>query len=160
MSRKRGRITTANPATIAVAERLEEMWPREAHFEDLLGAARRQETREDLAKILIGIAAMGLVEFRTRRTPAAARLSEKPTASPLARIEAEDGDVITTLLHQSMQLEDASSKKFILLLDGTRTHGDLVECMAREYPAIPADKLEAQVRANLLDLLRMGLLTG
>ena len=167
MSRKRGRIATANPMTIAVAERLEEMWPREEHFDHLFAATAstmppecRPQAREDLAKILIGIAAMGLAEFRTRRIPAAARLSEKPMASPLARIEAEAGDVITTLLHQSMQLEDASSKRFILLLDGTRTHSDLVECMAREYPAIPADKLEAQTRANLLDLFHTGLLVA
>ena len=165
LSRKRGRISTANATTIAVAERLEEAWPREVHFEELYASTApavepegRQEAREDLAKVLIGIAAMGLAEFRTRRIPVAARLSEKPTASPLARIEAEEGEVITTLLHQSMQLEDASSKKFILLLDGTRTHSELVECMAREYPAFPADKLEAQTRANLLDLFHTGLL--
>ena len=165
LSRKRGRISTANPMTIAVAEHLEAIWPREVHFEDLFEATaaavepeNRQEAREDLAKILIGIAAMGLAEFRMRRIPVAGRLSEKPMASPLARIEAEEGDVITTMLHQSMQLEDASSRKFILLLDGTRTHSELVECMAKEYPTIPAEKLEAQTRANLLDLFYTGLL--
>jgi len=167
ISRKRGRICTPDPMTIAVAERLEQVWPREEHFEDLFAATaaakagdHREEARADLAKILIGIAAMGLAEFRTRRIRAATKVSEKPAASPLTLIEANEGDVITTLLHQSMQLEDESSRKFILLLDGTRTHGDLMERMAREYPAIPADRLEAQIRANLLDLCHTGLLVG
>ena len=141
-----GSIRTNNPATIAALERLQEIWPQEERFDDLAGQAFLQ------------LASMGLADLRTHRVPVAARVSERPAASRLARMEAQEGDVITTLLHRAIHMEDALARRFVQLLDGTRDHRALVDCLAADHPTVPRDTIDAQVRSNLLELCRSGVL--
>jgi SAM-dependent methyltransferase len=145
-----GRIQTNNLATIAALGRLEEIWPQGERF----------ESGGDLERALLTLASMGLADLRTRHVPVATRVSDRPMASRLARMEAEEGDVISTLLHRSIRMEDELARRFVQLLDGTRDHGALVDCLAAEYPAIPRDTIDAQVRSNLLELCRSGLLVA
>jgi hypothetical protein len=162
-----GSIQTNNPVTVAALGRLQEIWPRGERFEDLLEttASRispepRSEARESLEQAFLRLASMGLADLRTHRVPVAAQLSERPAASRLARMEAEEGDVITTLLHRSIRMEDELARRFVQLLDGTRDHRALVDTLAADHPRVPRDTIDAQVRSNLLDLCRSGLLVA
>jgi hypothetical protein len=151
--------------TIAAIEHLQEIWPLGVAFEDLLAAIApripedsREEARDSLAGVMLRVATMGLADLRTRDVSVASRVGERPVASQLARMEAQEGDVITTLLHRSIHMEDELGRRFIQLLDGTRDHRALVDALAPGYPAVPRDTIDAQVRSNLLDLCRLGVL--
>ncbi|MGA2181706.1 MAG: class I SAM-dependent methyltransferase [Bryobacteraceae bacterium] len=154
-----GSIRTNNPATIAALERLQEIWPQGERFQDLLETTR-SEARESLEQAFLQLAAMGLADLRTHCVSVAAQVSDRPTASRLARMEAQEGDVITTLLHRSIRMEDEPAKRFIQLLDGAHGHEALVDCLAADFPAVPRDTIDAQVRSNLLELCRSGVLAG
>jgi hypothetical protein len=120
----------------------------------------RGEVRESLQGAMLQVASMGLADLRTHRVEVAAQVSERPMASPLARMEAREGEVITTLLHRSIHMDDDLARRFVHLLDGTRDHAALVDCLAADYPAIARDTIDAQVRSNLLELCRAGVLVG
>jgi SAM-dependent methyltransferase len=163
--RGKGNIRTAHAVTIAAIEHLQEIWPRGEAFEDLLVAIApripeesRHGARDSLAGAMLRVAAMGLADLRTRDVSVASRVGERPVASRLARMEAQEGDVITTLLHRSIHMEDELSRRFIQLLDGTRDHRALVDSLAADYPGVPRDTIDAQVRSNLLDLCRFGVM--
>jgi SAM-dependent methyltransferase len=155
-----GRIQTNNPVTIAALERLQEIWPQGERFEDLLQTTPPSEARDGLKQALLTLACMGLADLRTHRVPVAAQAGERPMASRLARMEAQEGDVITTLLHRSIRMEDETARRFVQLLDGTRDHRALVDCLAADHSAVPRDTIDAQVRSNLLDLCRSGVLVA
>jgi len=163
--RGKGSIRTAHAVTIAAIEHLQEIWPLGVAFEDLLAAIApripedsREEARDSLAGVMLRVATMGLADLRTRDVSVASRVGERPVASQLARMEAQEGDVITTLLHRSIHMEDELARRFIQLLDGTRDHRALVDSLVADYPAVPRDTIDAQVRSNLLDLCRLGVL--
>jgi SAM-dependent methyltransferase len=143
----KGSIRTKDAVIIAAIERLQQIWPR---------GERVIEEREKQA--MLRLAAMGLADLRTRAVHVASQVSARPAVSALARIEAQEGNVITTLLHRSIRLEDELARRFVLLLDGTRDHAALVDSLAAGHPNVPRDTIDAQVRSNLLDLCRSALL--
>src|SRR5262249_25418011 len=67
--------------------------------------------------------------------PLAATVSERPKASLLARKQAEAGAPVTNLRHSSVQLEDATSRRLVTLLDGTRTVDQLTRDLAAAVAA-------------------------
>jgi len=62
----------------------------------------------------------GLLELHVHVPPFATEVSERPMASPLARLEARSGNVITTLHCRSLHLSDPLQRGVLMLLDGTR----------------------------------------
>jgi hypothetical protein len=88
-------------------------------------------------------------------------VGERPCASLLARREAEAGPLVTTLRHGLVALEDETVRRFLGLVDGTRSVGEIATALAdgasgEETPAVTA----AAVAANLKMLARLGLLVG
>ena len=163
----KGNIRTNHPVTIAALDRLQEIWPQGERFEDLLEMIEarvpvelREGARQSLEGAILRVASMGLADLRTHYLTVAAEVSERPVASPMARVEAELGDVITTLLHRSIHMEDQLGRRFVQLLDGTRDHAALVDALAADHPAIARDTIDAQVRSNLLELCRSGVLVA
>jgi len=144
--------------TIAALDRLAGMWPRGERIEDLANAVA--DAPINLAGAMLSIVAMDLADLRTRRLEVAAEVSERPVASRMARVEAEEGDVITSLLHRSIQMEDRLARDFVRLLDGARDHAALVDALAAGHPEVARDTIDAQVRTNLLELCRSGVLAG
>src|SRR5208337_4788585 len=65
--------------------------------------------------------------------PFATKVSERPVASPLARLDARDGDVITTLHHRSLHLGDALQRGLVMLMDGTRDRDALRRDLLRLF---------------------------
>ena len=114
--------TDCSAAKIALC-RLSEIWPHALHFPELLsgGDAAR------LAEVLLQGYRVGLLELHTLPPRFADVAGERPVASPLARWQAQQSPVVTTLRHTLVELDDAADRCLLLLLDGTRNRGALME---------------------------------
>lgn len=62
--------------------------------------------------------------------PCAASLSPRPRASALARLQAAEGERVTSLAHRNVAL-DPLAAEVLLLLDGSRTLGEVAEACGR-----------------------------
>ena len=131
-------VTTANPLARALLWYLIESQPQRIPFEPLLTEvecrARQglgfvpkpdQDFASELADFVWRMYSAGLLDLHVYVPPFATKVSERPVASPLARLEARDGDVITTLHHRSLRLGDSLQRGLVMLMDGTRDHDAL-----------------------------------
>jgi len=120
-------LRTDDPQAKAALLRLREIWPLSMHFSELLAEAGGSASA--LAEMLLRAYSGGLLEVHTLPLQVAGEVSERPTASPLARWQAQDAGIVTTLRHTSAELEDVVDRCLILLLDGTRDRAALVEAL-------------------------------
>jgi methyltransferase-like protein len=131
-------LTTANPLARALLWYLIESQPQRIPFEKLVSEvecrARQglgfvpkpdQDLASELADFVWVTYSAGLLDLHVHVLPFATQVSEKPVASPLARLEARDSDVVTTLHHRSLRLGDAVQRGLVMLMDGTRDHDAL-----------------------------------
>jgi methyltransferase-like protein/cyclopropane fatty-acyl-phospholipid synthase-like methyltransferase len=128
-------LVTANPLARAMLWYLIESQPQRIPFEKLVTEVERracqglgfvskpdQDLVSDLVDFVWQTYSAGLVDLHVHVPPFATKVSERPVASPLARLEARDRDVITTLHHRSLRLGDAVQRGLVMLMDGTRDH--------------------------------------
>jgi methyltransferase-like protein len=157
-----GTITTNNPVVIDALRRLEAIWPRAESFTQLAEACLpdtdQSQEAEGLAQAVLKLAANQLLDLRTYNLPFPDTITEKPTASLLARDMVKEGPLVTTLLHTQMDMEDELGRKFLQLLDGARNRESLIDALAAESPDVPRETLSNQISASLLYFHRMGLL--
>ena len=126
-------ITTTNPLARALLWYLIEVWPRripikqlceesEARARNKLGFVRGadEDVLSDLTEFIFAMYSTGLIELHVHVPPFVSRVSERPVASPLARWQARNGQVVTTLSHRSLNLPEAVERGLITLMDGTR----------------------------------------
>jgi methyltransferase-like protein/protein-L-isoaspartate O-methyltransferase len=163
--RGRSTITTNDPKLVAVLRQLEKIWPRAARFEELVYAmppgvpeAEQTDAAKALAPAILKLAVSALADLRTNDLPIAAGVSEKPTASVLARLMVEEGGLVTTLLHTHVNIDDEQGRRFLQLLDGTRDRQALTEAIAAETPSASRETVLKQVDGSLIHFYRMGLL--
>jgi SAM-dependent methyltransferase/methyltransferase-like protein len=166
-SRGAGTLKTNNPLLVAALRRLEQIWPRAERFENLLNAtlpmlpeALHSEAATSLAQAVLKLASNKLVDLRTYPWSLAEGVSSRPTASHLARIMAQEGSLITTLLHTHVELEDEEGRQFLQLLDGTRDRDSLTDAFAKDSVNVPRDTILKQIEGNLLNFHRLGLLVS
>lgn len=113
----RGAVLETDSAAVKVALcRLAEAWPQSIQFSDL-GTA---EDAARLAEILFQGYRVGLLELHTLPPRFVPHAGEYPVASPLARLQVQQGAVVTTLRHTLIELDDATDRRLLQLLDGTR----------------------------------------
>jgi methyltransferase-like protein len=105
--------------------RLSEIWPRSLSFHELLAVAGGEPA--PLGEILFQAYRAGLLEAYTNPPQFAANAGEQPAASPLARLQAQQGTLVTSLRHTMVELEDTTDRCLLLLLDGTRNRDALVD---------------------------------
>jgi hypothetical protein len=98
-----------------------------------------QDPASELADFACAMYSAGLLDLHVHVPPFTTTVSERPVASPLARLEAREGDVVTTLHHRSLRLGDSVQRGLVMLMDGTRDHDAL--------------------RKDLLELFKSGVLT-
>jgi SAM-dependent methyltransferase len=145
-------------------------WPGRVAFRELVKLAAnrldRKPTEEDsrqLADFLAAVWMAELVSFHGDLPRYVDTVSERPVASPLARIQLRSGQFASTLLHVSMRFDDEPSRKMVQLLDGTRTIDEVAAAMT---DAFPPDKrpdpaaLRAGLERNLERMAKGGLLVG
>jgi methyltransferase-like protein len=131
-------LITADPVARALLWYLIESQPERIPFKKLVTEVDRkarqglgfvpkpdQDFASDLADFVWSTYSAGLLNLHVYLPPFATQVSERPVASPLARLEARDGDVITTLHHRSLRLGDSLQRGLVMLMDGTRDHDAL-----------------------------------
>jgi cyclopropane fatty-acyl-phospholipid synthase-like methyltransferase len=131
-------LITANPLARALLWYLIESQPQRITFEKLVSEvefrARQglgfvpkpdQDLVSDLVDFVWQIYTAGLLDLHVHVPPFTTQVSERPVANPLARLEARDGDLITTLHHRSLRLGDSLQRGLVMLMDGTRDHDAL-----------------------------------
>lgn len=156
--------------------------PDRLAFDDLLERAMRRlrtagvaippadEARRALADILFRSYEAGLLLLHAWKPSVALVPSERPTLSPLARLQLarSDSPAVTTLLHEIVYVDDPLARMTMALLNGTRDRADLIMTMrawlaqmaaSGTAPAgiSPDDITPAAVEAKLWDLARLGL---
>jgi SAM-dependent methyltransferase len=134
-------LTTDDPAVKAALVALGEAWPRALPVAELGGDA--------VGDALLRAYSVGLVQLHLWAPQPAITPSERPVASAIARRQAAEGTLITTLRHTSIDVPDELGRRLITLLDGTRDRAALVRELSR-----PADELER----SLEGLARIGVL--
>jgi len=86
-----------------------------------------------LENALARYALEGLVRLRLTPPPYAATAGERPVASPLARLQAMDGEtMVVALNHERGKIEDQGLLRLLTLLDGSRDR----QTLKREWQAI------------------------
>ncbi len=133
------RLTTNHPLAKTALALLGRIWPRALHFEELLLRTRAalelppsqdeaEQTREalKLGDVLLRTYAGGLVEFHVHPARFASQPGPRPMVSRLVRLQAAEGDTISTPSHTTVQLADDLVREILQLFDGTREHAIVV----------------------------------
>ena len=119
-----------------------------------------QIANQEIAETVLRLFQIGALSLQTEPFPFALTPGERPVASPLARLQAANGENnLASLRHAMVEINDANTRYFISLLDGTRTRRDLVIEMAR-FIGVPAEAIATELNETLNRLAHMALLTG
>lgn len=155
-TRAEGRLECEDPALIALLKRLESIWPRGETFRALTEGGGGSELADQLLKL----AAAQMVDVRTHQLPVAREASpgRKPEASPLARLQAEQGPLVTTLLHLPVNVDQAPARLLLAHLDGTRNLDQLTAVLSGSQPGIPSTELRPYVERTVASFYRLGLM--
>jgi SAM-dependent methyltransferase len=155
-------LSTDDPQAKAALLRLREIWPLSMHFAALL--AETGGSGLPLAQMLLRAYSGGLLEVHTLPSLFTVSVSERPAASPLAKWQAQEGAMVTTLRHTIGELDDVADRCLILLLDGTRDGAALIEgvrVFLRSRGMAGAEDVTAEsLEARLERLAREALLVG
>jgi methyltransferase-like protein/trans-aconitate methyltransferase len=187
---KNSSVETDNPLIKSALTELGKAWPGAVQFHDLLVRARRgcerrpasgissaEEDARVLGELLLRAYAAGIVEFTVAPPRLVTRPSEKPLASPLARLQSQAGTEVINLRHFNLQVEDAMTRRLLQILDGTRNHEALLDdllalvksgaaAVELDNPEIGGDDealrriLADELERRLADLAEMGLLVA
>lgn len=135
------RFHVSSPVAKAALLELGRRWPASMPFDELLAAARAQlpdGTERDAEKEATALEAalfMGalqtVVELSPGPSPCVAEISERPLASRLAREQAQQECRVTNRRHDFVEL-DGLHRRLLLLLNGCRTHDELVQALAED----------------------------
>jgi methyltransferase-like protein len=187
---KSSSVETDHPLIKSALTELGKAWPGAVQFQHLLAGARREceqrppsaintadEDARVLGELLLRAYAGGIVEFTVAPPRLVTRPSEKPLASPLARLQSHEGTEVVNLRHFNLQVEDAMTRRLLQILDGTRDHeallDDLLALVKSGAAAVEMDNREIcgddealrrfladELERRLAELAEMGLLVA
>ena len=102
---------------------------------------------------------MGWLSLHSEPFPFTLTPGERPVASPLARLQAMQGETkLATLHHKTLEIANAAGRHFVALLDGTRTRRDLATEMA-QFTGEPLETVAARMNESLARVARTALLS-
>jgi SAM-dependent methyltransferase len=128
--------------------------------------------RTSLCKFLLRLYNTGVIDFHSSPVIGAATPSQTPVASPIARWQIRHGNIVTSLFHMAVQVEDDIGRQLLSLLDGTRDRKALADALwqyIQSQDPSPGtdsersprrDTLESDLEKNLVKLSRLGLLVA
>jgi methyltransferase-like protein/protein-L-isoaspartate O-methyltransferase len=179
---------TQKGATLAVNEPLlkaahlclGEAWPDALSFEELLRRSQsllpaRKAAEEDaqmLMEAMYVLTSSGVAAFMAWPPIVTTEISSRPEVSALARQQAHSSPIVTNQLHQAVRLEDEKVRRFVQLLDGTRTVDAIVLEMSRILESTPStaegnsaetkdgSSVSEEVERSLRVVSKLGLLVG
>ena len=111
-----------------------------------------------LEAILADAFVASIVTLHVHPPQLAAMVTERPSASPLARLQARSNEEVTTLLHMRVRMPDAEARRLLMLLDGTRDRTALASAMNGRAFDHDFNKARAFVDYVLEQFARIGLL--
>lgn len=132
--------------------------------------------RRGLAEFLVRCYAIGFVDLHSHPSTFVTDISERPVASPLARLQVRNGQTIASFRHLPLRIQDELGRELLGLLDGTRDRAALLEELGKGIrsgsipiysdgnpvtdPQKATELLAAQLEPSLASLARLGLLVG
>jgi len=165
-------ILVSHPAAKAALTAAGEIWPGILPFAELHAEACRRiapSWRAGSAEAIGGAlcVALGADLAFLHACPPRYMLhpGERPMVSPYARMQAAEGEIVTTLRHGLAQVADPFARRIVQLLDGTRDR----HALAAELRANGPDSagvgavdggLETRIESVLSELARIPLLVG
>jgi len=132
-----GRISTPVVLAKAALQHLGEVWPASVEIDDLVreatsrvqavgaptpGPAEIQRLQDNLMQCLVG----GVLQASCGPDAYVATISEKPSVSLLARLQAGRSEIVTSRRHHAVRF-DALDRMVITLLNGTHNRAALVD---------------------------------
>ena len=147
-------LTTDHPLVIRILQAIGDAWPAAPW---IAGLARSEQELPAICDALLRCFAANLVRLHVQPPALSTVAPERPRVSPLARLEAEQGEMLTTTRHTKIRLDDELGARLIALLDGTRDRAALLAALA-PAAAMSADELAAGLETSLERLARAGLL--
>ncbi len=164
-SRGPGTIQTNDLNIVAALQCLERRWPQSEKFENLarktlnrLQARASDEALTGFAEALLQLAVNSLVDIRSHKFHLADVTGKRPIASPLARLQAREQNLLTTLLHNQIDVSDQGVLRVIQLLDGTRDLTTVAHTLSDENPSLPRIAIDRLVKEAVESCRRLGLL--
>jgi methyltransferase-like protein len=167
-------FSTKDPLMKAALLHLSESWPVPLPFDDLLAAARArlggrageiaEDGADELPRRLLYCYTSNIVEFSQSQPRFVGQVSNRPVASPYARLRARTGGKVTNLRLETVALGEPS-RLLLCHLDGTRDQASLTGMMSawleQTKPAANAGERSAQfVEQALRGFARSALLIG
>ena len=174
-------LSTDHRLSKAALLHLGECWPRQVGFAELLeGAVRRlgpvaaslnlAEEEQALTGLLLRAANGGHIAIHLYPPQLTVHVSERPQASLLARKQVMISPVVTNQHHRTVLLEGEIVRRFLPLVDGTRTVDNLVTDLRQalaeaepgpDGPETPVEPVSREsVEKNLHLLAQMALLVA
>ena len=158
-------LATDHRLSKAVIQQLGACWPETMSFAEALeralsalGAAAApvranlDEEIEALGRVLYRAFAAGQFELHWSPPRLTATIDGRPKASLLARVQAETALAVTNLRHRGISLKDDTVRRFLMLVDGTRS----VEQLVADLRSMVADDVRATItRAGVEENLRL-----
>jgi ubiquinone/menaquinone biosynthesis C-methylase UbiE len=148
-----GSVKTANPLVLGFLQALIDATPDRVSLEQLASDAL---PADQLAPLLLHGLMSGVVEIHTLPAPFTTTVDERPHASALARIQAEEREMISTLDHRCFTLADDAVRAVLLAADGTRSVGEMLRCGMEEAGSRAFADLARALFCSGVELFRSG----
>ena len=156
---------------------LGKVWPQTIGFNDavntalaVLGTAAEpikanlDEEMDALTDLFFRAFSVGQFELHLFPPHLTTTIAERPRASPLARCQAESTLAVTNLRHRSVSMKDETVRRFLMLVDGTRTIDELVSdlnaALEAQGNSARGSVAREAVEQNLGLLAKLGLLVA
>lgn len=159
-------LTTQDALMKAAMLHLARKWPMPVPFDLLLETARKQSGAQvadgrDLATRLLNCYVSGLLEFSMSPPSFVVEVSERPVASPYARLRAAQGPMVVNMRLESVEL-GGPSRQLLAHLDGRHDRAALNELVGTWLKSASQDVGRAPefVAEALPALARLALLIG
>ncbi len=156
---KKSEVETNRPLMKAALRRIGAAWPDYLPVPELIAAARKDANREgeesvetdaaELCGALLQAGIAGVIDVHAHRPHLILNPGERPVASSLARMQAAEGNRVSTCFHTIVQMEDGLSRLMLQLVDGTRDRAALVQDLQN---AVRAGKVDAPVTAEQITI--------
>ena len=111
-----------------------------------------------LEAILTDAYLSGIIDLHVHPPALTIRASDRPVASPLARLQARTRDSVTTLLHTQVGIADVNALRLLPLVDGTRDRAALASAIKQIAVNIDPSRAQDFVDYALEKFARLGLL--
>lgn len=159
---KNHRVEINHPLTKAALFHLGQIWARSKSFDELVSSCKKilsaecgtevevtVKDEEILTEMLFQIFCSGMLRLHVHEPVFTSEVSEKPLASPIARLQSEDSYSISSLLSTGVLMQDEIGNELIKLLDGTRDHKQLIVELTQ---FINSDKFDqpTQIKESLI----------